>query len=594
MPMKQLPRRRLPADILIAVLAALVACGLVALRARIVDVAYGAYTGCHGCFWLPVTAHDGRLVALLLALLGASFLIRRGWLQLLLALPAAALLLIMALDVAAFASLTQRLHLGDLLRFGDDGAAVAQFARGLLDSPQAAWWLAATLAVLVAAIGVCWPRRRRPRIAAGFAAAALLVAVFGFWPAAGRLLYVHPESYRNVVELALAATADHRYSAAFRAGVLDADSQRPRQCEAAPASDKPDVILLLVESLSAYHSKLLGGPLNVTPELDRLAQANHYFTHFYANGFTTNGGRVALYTGRTPLPPPGYSTTLPLDAYRFTTDSLPDMAHRAGYAAWYFTTGDLGFLDSDQWLAELGFDHIEGAEAPFYAGMQRGGFNAASDHALFARFLNWLDHEETATPYLASLLTVNSHPPFVHPETRKVDERATFRYVDAQIGWFYRQLEQRGFFDNGVLLITGDHRSMTPLRPGEYANWGVRALARVPMVVIGDVDMPKRVDAAFQQIGFPASFAHLAGLAVCRDPIHGSFLRATPQAPAAIVHASGAARNRVDMYFGDEEAALILDGDDSRWVGPKPPWWQQLAGHIHALRIREAELAAEP
>ena len=45
-------------------------------------------------------------------------------------------------------------------------------------------------------------------------------------------------------------------------------------------------------------SPLLGGPLDWLPRLDALARANHYFTHFYANGFNTIGGEVALLTGR--------------------------------------------------------------------------------------------------------------------------------------------------------------------------------------------------------------------------------------------------------------------------------------------------------
>ena len=308
-----------------------------------------------------------------------------------------------------------------------------------------------------------------------------------------------------------------------------------------------------------------------------------------ANGYTTNGGRIALYTGRPPLPPPGLARTLPLRAYHFHGDTLLDHARAGGYQTHYFTTGDLGFLNSTPWLEGLGFDAVEGAENPFYDGMKRWQFKAPEDKALFDRTLDWIDHRRDKRPFLAALLTVTSHPPFVNPQTGRINQKATFRYVDAQLARFYRQLRKRGYFEHGVLMITGDHRSMTPLNAGEYRRWGERAFTRVPMVVIGDVDMPPVIDQTFAQTDVPASFAWLAGARFCLDDGHGNFARPDPQPPRYVMHASGDRRDQVDVYFADgEHGTVLLDGDDTRWLGKPPAHPDHIIDAINRQRIREA------
>jgi hypothetical protein len=565
---------------------------LLMLRAGKVDAMVGAYTGCMDCMFDGVLHHDMLTLALLALLLGLALLVPWRWLCWLLRLVAVVLVLAWAADFALFAALTQRLYLGDVLMFGGEGHALGGFVAAMLRAPdRLAWVGAAALVVVLSALSL-WPSRSSfvrgatLLVLAGAAAIAYLAPL-----ATSR--YVHPEVFDNLFEVNLGNTGDARYSPGYRADLAAHPPHLAQVCTAAMPSTKPSVILVLVESLSAYHSKLLGGDMDALPKLDALARANHYFTDFLANGFTTNGGRIALYTGRAPLPPPGLGRTLPLKAYGFTRDTLVDYAHRAGYTAHYFTSGDLGFVDSKPWLDGLGFDSVEGSESPFYRGMKRWQFDAPEDHALFARVLDWIDKRDDARPFIATLLTVSSHPPFVDPVTGKVDQLDTFRYVDAQLAWFHDQLAARGFFKHGLLLVTGDHRSMTPLRASEWQRWGESAYARVPMVVIGAVDMPQVVTQPFAQSDFPLSFARFAGLPACRDQGHGSFLRHDPQAATFLLHASGQERDRVDVFFGGhDQAAYFLDGDDGAWQGDKPGGWQMIRRSIDAQRVREAEIAA--
>jgi hypothetical protein len=64
---------------------------------------------------------------------------------------------------------------------------------------------------------------------------------------------------------------------------------------------------------------------------------------------------------------------------------------------------------------------------------------------------------------------------------------------------FYTQLSESGYFENGILLITGDHRQMRPLSDIELERFGASARARVPLLVVGGSYPRGQVDDRFFQ-----------------------------------------------------------------------------------------------
>jgi len=566
-------------------LAATVALALSVARAAYLEHFAGSYTACQGCFLLPALGHDAWLLSGLFALLGLAAFARSRALRVLCAGAAVLLLLAMALDLLLLRLLNQRFYVADLVRFVTEVAADWSVARAQFLSPSGIVYsvLAVLLLVLLAGLLAHQRRSRRAGLAlfAGAVGAALFAAGVG---ASTTLRYVHDQYAWNVIGANLPQGREQAFSDAFVERQRQALAALPRVCESGTATGR-SVVLVITESLSAYQSALLGGPDDWLPRLDALARANHYFSHFYANGFTTDGGEIAALTGRLPLDPPG-APWYDLAAFGAGDDTLPGIAHRAGYSAHYFTTADLAFLNSGTWLRQLGFDSVEGNESPFYADLPRGPFGAAADEALFARFEQWLDERRDPRPFVAVLLTVSSHPPFLHPQTGKLDAEGTFRYVDAQLAAFHDRLAARGFLRRGVLLITGDHRSMTPLSDEEYRRFGERAFARIPLIVAGAIDLPKVVDAPFQQTDLPASLAGMLGVEYCRGPFTGAFLRADPVPARYVVHSRGDDRNRVDVYFDERVASYLENGDASAWIGAvEPPDAAAVAAWINAQRL---------
>ncbi|MBS0590193.1 MAG: LTA synthase family protein [Proteobacteria bacterium] len=541
---------------------------------------------CPRCMAATAIQQDADIFALLLAFIGLSFLTARYWLQLPWLLLSAILLIAYALDAILLKTLVQHLYWLDIVKFGKEVDAIGRFGTLLLTSSAGKWMAAGAIVGILILLLALQPRPRRPRLALACFVIAGFLHVLGLWSPM-TMNYINYPLLQNFIAANLADSVDRHYSAAY------IDTLRKEYTPPAPICETgsnlhPNIIVIAVESLSMYHSRLFGGAHDDTPHLDAIARANTYFPDFIANGFTTDGGLIAMITGKPPIPTLGrYQSAEAFVGFEDPAGALPDIVHAHGYSTHFFTTGDLGFLDKSDWLKGLHFDTWEGAEQPFYNGWKRRHFNAAEDKALYQRFLQWLDaRQNDSAPWLAFMLTVSTHPPFIDPENENLDEAGAFRYADKQIGMLYDELAKRDFFRNGVLMISGDHRSMTPLSAPELARFGDSALARTPFVIATQLPIAKGAIAAkFQQADIPPSIDAMLGERACHRADQGTFLSQTPQPAHYIAHARGDRRNQIDIYFGGQQAELVLAGDQSRWLGPKPTDWRQIMDGIALDRI---------
>lgn len=176
--------------------------------------------------------------------------------------------------------------------------------------------------------------------------------------------YVHQRYTWNVIESNLPQGRLKEFSPAFIQSQREIADTIPQACARAPSAYKGNVVVLMVESLSAWHSQLLGSPFDWTPTLDAIARDNHYFTNFHANGFTTGGAEISIIAGNPSLIPDG-SNFFTLATWSGLPDSLADVAHASGREAGFFTTGALAFLGVGDWLRHMRFDIVNGSDDPF-------------------------------------------------------------------------------------------------------------------------------------------------------------------------------------------------------------------------------------
>jgi sulfatase-like protein len=533
-------------------------------RAQLVDASYGRYTGCIDCLEPSVWGNDGLLVAAFVALLAVSRLTRNRIARAALAALAAAIVLAYCMDIVVFRLLAHRLLVTDVLRYAGDAGILTTVVRPLLAQPEG-WLIVAgaglTLAAAAAAIAVGPASIAAAALWGLCSAVALMVASH-----VEQVKYIHSVALQNVVQVNLEVDPSRGYSKEAWQRALAAPAF-PLHCEAG-LGQGVSVIVLVVESLSSYHSRLFSGLNDYTPNLDRLARGATYFHRFHANGFSTEGGLIALLTGRVPIPTAGRNgstmafTAVDGDFHRWLTGN--------GYRTAFFTTGKLTFGERDRWLRAIGIEHAEGAEHPFYAGMARGAFDAASDAALFDRFLQWHEHEGRAAPFMATLLTVDTHPPFISGAGH-ANEGERFAETDRQIGRLAAALEARDFFAQGMMVIVGDHRAMTPIAEEEEEQFGASAAMRVPAVILGrSFTPPGEWSANAQQVDLIPSLRHVIGRRACRSDWQGRFLGEDPRAPRYVLLPDPIRRNQLSAIEGASQFTLLLDGDRTRWLEAPP------------------------
>ncbi len=417
-------------------------------------------------------------------------------------------------------------------------------------------------------------------------------AILGYTVFADEHKYAHSWIYKNVVDYNLIILSEGSpYSAEFKQALHFDEAQT---CQTLPSIPK-NIIILMVESLSAYQSQFFSGIKDWTPNLDAIAQDNLAYRDFYANGFITEDGEISLLTGIPPIYPPStYDNDGGTSFYSFFNlpDALPQALKKHHYHTEFLTSSDLEFGNTGQWAQSIGFDYVEGHDHPDYNAWERFHFKSAPDAALYLRVLDRLKQQKQN--FFLFIKTVSSHHPYVNPETKHASEEEAIIYTDKQLGIFYQQLRNTGFFEHGILLIVGDHHAMTPLKPHEAERFGqYQAAAKVPLVVIDGHSHGQEAQ-QFQQIDvFNTVLGEISGTP-CYSDWRGILWGTAKHSPKFIVHRRGDNRDKVSVFSQDAAAQIKLDGDATRVVSdyPEDPSIRQLIiDKINTLRITRSQWA---
>lgn len=560
---------------------------LAVLRAVLVERGETALLGYSAGAWPVVLQADAPLVGALLLLSFFGFLAAPSrWLPLpvrvAIRLVVLTLVVAQAVDLGLLATIQVRLQLGDILRFRRellDGltllAPLETPLHGLVSARTIGTVILLLIALMCAAtISAALPTKRSGRAARVLPAIGLALLCSAALPTSRSRFYgwVYP----NVVTNNLPRSSARPYSEAF----LTRARARQSPLEHRPGSNKRwNVVLLIVESLSSSQSRFFSGIDDFTPKLDALARQGESFPNFIANGYATHLGLVALLAGRIPLPPPGRDTGSSFEGF-LDGAPLPAALQRDGYHTEYLTASDLGFVRMGDWLRQVGFARLMGSDDPFFRPWPHLAFDAAPDEALIeramARVATLRAHDEQ--PFMLVVETTTNHLPYLDPTGKDNSERGVLAYVDDQIARLADGLRQSGFFADGMLIITGDHRKMAPLSRAEVERFGDSAFARIPLVVLRPDGVTGRVEGYFQQADLPGSLECLLTPACPSTPWRGDLFAAPPRPPRCVLYPMVNDRDLVWVRCGQDEGMLRLDGDRTRLEkGHFPP---QLLGPL--------------
>jgi hypothetical protein len=256
----------------------------------------------------------------------------------------------------------------------------------------------------------------------------------------------------------------------------------------APAGHRRNVILVISESLSRVDSLRSGLLYDRLPRIDSIQKAGMTLTNVVSDGENTSDALASLLIGVPPYPTAQWdlemSKRFPLNR---ETRNLAARAHASGYSTALLSNAPLEMDGDGEWVQKLGFQRVVGGRSPEFDGRPGFVFGAPSDEALYELALEHIRKQESS--FFLVLLTVSLHKPYVLPDERDRVPGEPFlsqlAYVDRTSEGFYRALRQMGFFDDGLLVIVGDHRRMTALEPAEQRSLGIDATGRVLCAIVG-------------------------------------------------------------------------------------------------------------
>lgn len=553
------------------------------VRTVLVDRFYFHATAIHEPFRLLVFKHDSLIIgcAVLLQLVGWS--VSSRLLSTMLRLMVWLILLLCMADLFVFAQFSVRISMDNIILLGSEGNTIVNIVNSFSsDLKNISVTLAMALTIL--SLTAVWPAPSplMPRSTKFGSLAGLMV--IGVSQVPDQTTYVNDWAYLNLFEIQVMNGVLTPYSDSLVAASQRWSEKHDEARQCVPGiNSRRNVILVFLESLSSRQSRYISGLHDWTPHIDAIARKNTVWQNFYANGSNTAYGYVATLTGHDPL------TAINARQYARwmnSADALPFRLKQYGYKSVFLTSGDLGFLNTGRWLNSIGFDYIEGHDAPFYNGMERFNFHAAPDGALYDRSLQWIKGE--SSQFFLVLKTVSTHLPYMNPVTREKSGKAAFRYADETFDKFVEELYAQGYFSRGgLLLLTGDHREMVVLDQDEVQRYGASANARVPLVMVGDgLNLPKQITGPYQQTDIPPSIEYLVGTRACfTERQRNLFLPEKLEPSRCILHMRDDRKDIVDAFCDQQFEKIRLDGDATKIVGGVISEDDALIQDINAERI---------
>lgn len=274
---------------------------------------------------------------------------------------------------------------------------------------------------------------------------------------------------------------------------------------------KPNILLIIWESLPAKIVGSLGGEPNVTPNLNELSKEGILFTNFYGNGDRTDKAIPAILSGYYSPPVkrimrmPNKTRSLPM---------LPKKMEQLGYKTSFYYGGDLNFGNMNTYLRNAGINNfVDGSDFDKKDWNSKWG---AYDDVFMKRLEKDLSKNKKE-PFFTIALTLTSHEPYeikgeyvFGKDTEDNKFRSAHHYTDQVIGDFIKSAKKKDWYKNTLIVIMADHGHSSPKHQGPIFS---PKKFRIPMLWLGgavNTNM-KEVSIFSSQVDFSFTLLDLLG-----------------------------------------------------------------------------------
>jgi phosphoglycerol transferase MdoB-like AlkP superfamily enzyme len=251
--------------------------------------------------------------------------------------------------------------------------------------------------------------------------------------------------------------------------------------------ERPNVVLILVESFTAELIESLGGEKGVAPNMTQLSREGLLFTDIYAAAGRTDKGMIASLSAF-----PGQAIRS-IMKNNDKQEKLPGVARELkskGYSTSFYYGGESEFFNMKSYILSHGYDKLIDQHS-----FEKKDMNSkwgTYDHLVFQKNLSDLSKEKQ--PFFSTILTLTNHEPFELPGKLRYGSdnvenkfRSTFFYTDSCLGSFIKDARKTDWYKNTLFIIVADHSHRLP---GNVAEYDPKRY-RIPLLFYGDVLKPE-------------------------------------------------------------------------------------------------------
>ena len=256
-------------------------------------------------------------------------------------------------------------------------------------------------------------------------------------------------------------------------------------CPEVSSDELPNIILVLLESVSFKSTSLDNSDLNTTPMLACLAEEGVHFKQTHVPVTHTTKAFWATLTGSYPAINSDYVEAVSSD---YTYEGLPSLLSQLGYRSAFFEMSKGSFECAPGFFNNLGFDWAWFREN-LEDSSKHIGLVAGDDCVMLDPAFEWAS--QNSDPFLLMMITSVSHEPYDVPAWFGSNDKdpydkylQTVRYTDHFLERLYATMKDRGFDKNTILCIIGDHGTSFRTFRMNQARWcPYEELIRVPWIL---------------------------------------------------------------------------------------------------------------
>ena len=284
---------------------------------------------------------------------------------------------------------------------------------------------------------------------------------------------------------------------------------------------KPNVVFILIESMSGSFMSEFGNQEKITPFLDSIANESLFFKNLYATGNRTVRGMEAVTLS---IPPtPGQSIVKrPNNANLYT---ISNVFKSKNYQCNFFYGGDGYFDNMNAFYGGNGFDiydrgrgsilsdaikttrhNIEDNEVTFENAW------GICDEDIYNKMIKVADeYHHKNKPFLNFIMTTSNHRPYTYPNN-KIDipsgtgRNGAVKYSDYALQQMFAKAKNKPWFKNTIFVFVADHCASSAGKDEiDVKNY------QIPAIIYGqNLIQPKKVTKLCSQIDvFPTLFGQL-------------------------------------------------------------------------------------